>query len=154
MNPDHDQELRDLVEHELKGLQPLAAPSTLAPRIMAALAARAEAPWYRRPWYCWSLPLQATFFTLLITLFGGLCFGAWKFFQTDAVVTTTGKVAETVSLVEMGFRVLGVFRDSAIYVLESIGSGYLIGFAGLAFVAYAICMGLGSVCVRLAYVRR
>ena len=55
MNPNHETELEALVDRELKSLPPLAAPPSLAPRILAALAARAAVPWYRRAWQEWPI---------------------------------------------------------------------------------------------------
>jgi len=154
MNPNPENELAALVDRELKALPPLPAPSSLAPRILAAIAAHAEAPWYRRPWETWTLPLQGASLAVLLALFGTLCFGGWRFSQSEAVVATAGKASGVLSVFELMFRILGVLRDAGVQVIQHIGSGYLIGFAVMALMAYAVCLALGSACVRFAYARR
>jgi putative hemolysin len=48
---------------------------------------------------------------------------------------------------------LGV-PDVAVQVIQHIGPGYVIGFAVLVLMAYAVCLALGSACVRFAFARR
>lgn len=154
MNPNHEHELEALVDRELKALPPLQAPPNLAPRILAAIAARAETPWYRRAWQTWPQPLQGASLTLLLALFGTLCFGGWKLSQSEAVAATAGKASVVLSVFELGFRTLGVLRDAGVQVIQHIGSGYVLGFAVLVLMAYAMCLALGSACVRFAFARR
>lgn len=154
MNPKPENELEALVDRELKSLPPLSAPPKLAPRILAALAARAEAPWYRRAWQTWPLPLQGASLAILLALFGTICFGGWRLFQSEAVVETSAKVGGVLSVFELMFRTLGVLRDAGVQVIQHIGSGYVMGFAVVALLAYAVCLALGSACARFALARR
>lgn len=154
MNPNHEHELEALVDRELKSLPPLPAPPTLAPRILAVIAARAEAPWYRRPWPTWPLALQGSSLAILLALFATLCLGGGRLFQTEAVAETSAKVGGVLSVFELAWRTLGVLRDAGVQVLQHVGSGYVIGFAVVALMAYALCLALGSACVRFAYARR
>lgn len=154
MNPNHEHELEALVDRELKSLPPLPAPPSLAPRILATIATRVETPWYRRPWTTWPLAMRVPSFALLLALFGGLCFGGWKLFQTNALTVTTTKVSGVFSVVDLTLRILAVLREAALQVVQHAGSVYVIGFAVMAFLAYALCLALGSACVRFAYVRR
>ena len=154
MNPNLEHELEALVDRELKSLPPLHAPSNLAPRILAAIAARAEAPWYRRAWQTWPPALQGASLTVLLALFGALCFGGWRISQTETVVETSAKVGGALSVFDLVFRTLGVLRDAGVQVIQHIGPGYVIGFAVMVLMAYAVCLALGSACVRFAFARR
>lgn len=154
MNPNPEHELEALVDRELKSLPPLSAPPTLAPRILAALAARAEAPWYRRAWQTWPLPLQGASLAVLLALFGTICFGGWRLFQSEAVVETSAKVGGVLSVFELVIRTLGVLRDAGLQVIQHVGSGYVMGFAVVVLMAYAVCLALGSACARFALARR
>lgn len=154
MKPNPENELAALVDRELKSLPPLHAPPTLAPRILAAIAACTEVPWYRRAWQTWPLALQGSSLAVLLALFGTLCFGGWKFSQSEAVVATAGKASGVLSVFELAFRTLGVLRDAGVQVIQHIGPGYVIGFAVMALTAYAVCLALGSACVRFAFARR
>jgi hypothetical protein len=48
-----DDELEALVDRELRQLPAPRAPQTLLPRVMAAVAAWNERPWYTRAWFAW-----------------------------------------------------------------------------------------------------
>lgn len=48
-----DQELERLVDRRLKAVPPRRAPGTLLPSVMRAVRARAQQPWYARPWTTW-----------------------------------------------------------------------------------------------------
>ena len=61
MSQEYEKRLEAAIDRELKALQDLPAPRTLAPRIMAAIAARAPVPWYRQSWQMWPVPLRAGF---------------------------------------------------------------------------------------------
>jgi hypothetical protein len=52
MNADNG-ELETLVDRELKRLPAPRAPHTLLPRVMAAVEALAQRPWYTRAWFTW-----------------------------------------------------------------------------------------------------
>ena len=154
MNPNPENELAALVDRELKALPPRPAPLNLAPRILAAIAARAEAPWYRRAWQTWPMALQGASLAVLLALFATLCFGGWKFSQSEALAATAGKASGVFSVFELAYRTLGVLRDAGMQVIQHIGPGYLIGFAVMVLMAYAVCLALGSACVRFAFARR
>ena len=59
MEPEFDSKLEALLNSELKALPPLKAPSSLAPNVMAILAARARIPWWQRAWWDWPLSAKA-----------------------------------------------------------------------------------------------
>jgi hypothetical protein len=52
MDDDKD-ELETLVDRELRRLPVPHAPHTLLPRVMAAVEAWAQRPWYTRSWFAW-----------------------------------------------------------------------------------------------------
>jgi hypothetical protein len=56
------------VDRVLADLPPLGAPDTLLPRVLAAVEAWAERPWYQRAWLTWPVGLQVASAALLILL--------------------------------------------------------------------------------------
>ena len=42
-----------VLDRALRSLPPVAAPATLLPRVMAAIGAWSERPWYERAWFTW-----------------------------------------------------------------------------------------------------
>jgi hypothetical protein len=70
MNPEQD--LEKLMDRELRSLPPPRAPETLAPRVMAAIAARAAPPWHRRTWFEWSRGWQVASAALTVAFLATL----------------------------------------------------------------------------------
>ena len=64
-------ELEKHVDRALADLPPLTAPGTLLPRVLAAVQAWAERPWYQRAWLTWPAGLQIASAALLILLVAG-----------------------------------------------------------------------------------
>ena len=154
MNTNHDNELEARIDRELKSLPPLAAPPTLAPRVMALVASRAAAPWYRRAWPMWPVSLQAASLVLLLAMFGGLCFAGWQVSHAASVTTAAQKVGGAFSVVSVVWRTLGVLGDSAAQVIRHLGTGFVCALVAVGLAGYAMLLGLGSACYRLAYTRR
>lgn len=147
MNPDYEKQLAARVRRELDTLGELPAPPALAHRIMRVLEQRAAAPWYRRAWPTWPLGLRLASMVLLLGAFGGLCFGAWGL--THAVTTmeqTSNWLADAQAL----WRTVGVLGNIASTFTNRLGTGVIVTALALLFTACAMCIGLGSACVRLA----
>ncbi len=68
MTPD---ELEKMIDCELKRLPAPRAPRTLLPRVLAAVQARATAPWYQRAWLTWPRQWQALSLAALVALLAG-----------------------------------------------------------------------------------
>ena len=65
-------ELERHVDRVLADLPPLGAPDTLLPRVLAAVQAWAERPWYQRTWLTWPVGLQAASVALLLLVVLGV----------------------------------------------------------------------------------
>jgi len=154
MNANHDCELEARIDRELKSLPPLAAPPTLALRIMARLAGRAVAPWYRRAWPAWPAGLQLASLAVLLAMFGGLCFAGWQLSHAASVSAAAQKVGGVVSIASAAWRTLGVLVDAVLQVVRHLGTGFICALVVMGLAGYALLVGLGSACYRLAYARR
>jgi hypothetical protein len=64
-------ELEKQVDRALADLPPLTAPGTLLPRVLAAVQAWADRPWYQRAWLTWPAGLQIASVALLIVVVAG-----------------------------------------------------------------------------------
>lgn len=102
-------DLVSLTHRRLAELQPLRAPRTLAPRVMAQIRRRQQSPWYGQPWIAWPWVGQIVSVALVFGLFGLVwyllnlragvsgVFGTgrvetWIVAVTDAVVTLADSV--------------------------------------------------------------
>ena len=74
MNPERDLERQ--IDRALRALPTPAAPESLVPNVMAALAAREERAWYLRPWFEWPLGWRVASAALTIMLLALLTMAA------------------------------------------------------------------------------
>lgn len=141
MNPEQD--LEKLMERELRSLPAPSAPETLAPRVMAAIAARAALPWHRRTWFEWprgwqiaSAVLTVAFLATLMTL------APWRALpDAEPVTRLVGQVRLFVDGVgETGGRVLRI----AVPLWSALAQQYLIyALVGVGALTAAV-VALGS----------
>ncbi len=73
MIPDND-DLRAIVDRELRRLPTPRAPETLLPRVLAAVDAWTRRPWYTRAWFTWPAAWRAASVALPVLL----AFALWK----------------------------------------------------------------------------
>ena len=151
---DYQNKLEAATDRQLKALPALPAPRSLRAQVMAAIERRAQAAWYRRSWSMWPLIARIGSLSAMLLLFGGLCFEMWRLGQYQAIATGTHKVSLWLSGAGAVLNVIGSLLSAVVVLLKHLGNGVLLGcFAGLAL-AWAMCMGLGTLCVRLAFARR
>jgi len=154
MNPDYENELAAGIDRELKALPELLAPQTLAVRVMRAIHERAARPWYRQSWQRWPAGWQAAAFVLLVAVFGGLCYAGWQLPRAEQVAVLCHHAGQWAGLFSSIANILRILLGALLAGVKKLGTGFLA--AGLAAIAlaYALCLGLGTACVRLAYARR
>lgn len=154
MNANHDQQTEAQMDRELKSLPLLSAPPTLAPRVLATIASRATAPWYRHAWPTWPLAWQTVSMLALLAGFAGVCLGSWQLVHTPVVVSTASEVTGWISSLSAIWKVAGALVNAAILAVKSLGAWALVGCLVAVLFGYATCVGLGTVYFRLAFARR
>ena len=150
MNPEYKKQLEACVRSELDALDELPAPPALANRILTAIERRATAPWYRRAWQTWPLPIQAASLAAMVLLFAIVCF----VFPTTEVTAASGEATGWLAKLSVIWTTLTVLADAGLATIQHLGIGFMIGGAVLLVATYFACVGLGTVYVRLAMVRR
>ena len=154
MNPEHEKKLESIIDRELKGLPELTAPETLSRRVMASLARRASVPWYRSPWQNWPAHLRIPAFALLVVFFGALCFGAWKLPHTEFATAGATKVSGSLSSLISLWNALNAVAAAFVLAFKQLGTVLIAAILGGIALAWVMCIGLGTACVRLAWARR
>ena len=154
MNENKDSQLEAAVDRELKALPNLRAPKTLLPRVMAVIDQRAGVPWYRRAWQTWSLPLQAVSMLVLLAAFAGMCFGSWQLVHGSAVASAISEASGCFRILSTTLSTLGVLVNALALAVRSLGSVVLFGILVALLLGYAVCVGFGTLYVRLAFARR
>src|ERR1700730_9576250 len=87
----HPVDLEPLVDRELRQLALPRAPHTLLPRVLAAVQAWAQRPWYQRAWFTWPVAWQVAASAALLVIGGA---GAAR---RPEPRTVTGAVASTLT---------------------------------------------------------
>ena len=154
MKPEYEKELEAEIDRELKGLPELPAPDTLASRVMLAIESRAKVAWYRQPWQMWPAALRMGSLVLLLALFGGLCFAGWRLAQGEAFIGATREFGRWLSGVSALENTLNVLLGAVVLAVKQLGTGFIVAALAALAIGYAICLGLGTVCVRIAFARR
>jgi len=151
MNSEFDPKLESLLDAELKKLPPIAAPASLLPNVMSAIAARARMPWWQRAWWDWPLTAKAAFILIALAIVGAFSGGGVMLDEgvsnySQQVVERFGPVT---SLWDTVLTILNVVGS----LVEKIGQPLLLYGAIFIGLLYLTCLGLGTVCVRYALKR-
>jgi hypothetical protein len=146
-----DQELEQFVHERLRRLPAAKAPATLAPRVLAAIRAQSELPWWRRAWWTWPAPCQAAFGTLTMALLGLLGTGGFRIASQTELWTQRLQ-----NLASLQFATLQT-GDTAQAVQTAVSGltrqPYALHAAGIALLVYLACVGLGTLGFKLALKR-
>jgi hypothetical protein len=154
MDPHEQKELEFEIGQELARLPDVSAPATLIPRVMAAIAARAAAPWYRQPWQAWPLPGRLAFLAFLLALFVGLCFGSHEAIRLAGLAPGIQQLGQLLSSMTAIQNALSTAAGIGGLAVRQLGTTVLLATCLALALSYALCVGLGTLCVRLAYSRR
>jgi len=154
MNSEYQKETELQIDQELKSLPELAAPTTLARRVMAELEQRRALPWYSQPWQNWPMPLRISALALLAVMFGGLCVSSWQLTRAAGVSAAMQEIGGLFSGFNTVWNIVNVLLGAVVLVFKHLGTGFMIGSLVLAGLGYAICVGLGTAWLRLAFARR
>lgn len=153
MKPNPDSQLEAWADRQLKSLPALSAPRTLAPRILAALAAQtAAAP--AHGWQAWPLALRLASFAGLAALFAALCFGGWHLTHSTTVTNATQEVTGLLALLRTLAGAFEAVLGALVELVKRLGPVWLSLIAGVVLAGWISCLGLGTAFARLAWSRR
>jgi hypothetical protein len=154
MNSEHDQQLEAEINRALKALPELTAPASLASRVMAAIDKRDTVPWYRRSWQSWPLAVRCCSLGVMLLLFCAACFAAWTFSGSGMSALALQKAGEWASGFEVVLNTLGAILNAFVLVGKKLGTGFIAACLIVAGLSYVMFVGLGTLYVRLAFVKR
>lgn len=154
MNSNDDQQLESAVRRELKSLPELAAPASLASRVMAAIEFRRNVPWYRRAWVTWPPALRMASLAAMLALFGGLCFAGWELSHAHTVSQAAHRAGQWFSGLSAIGNLLSILASSVVLVVKKLGTTFIIACLVAGGLGYAVFMGLGTFYFRLAFAKR
>jgi hypothetical protein len=151
MNESEEQLLAARIDRELRALPVLAAPNTLAPRVLTTLAARLHAPWWRKSWAGWPPGIRLAFLAVSLAVAGllvivGLQLPALAGLFGDSLHNVSGWIARAQQLVDPVWRIVDALWSG----LQAAPPLLLWSVTALIGLAYALCVGLGTFGYRVA----
>ncbi len=151
MNDADEQLLTARLRRELRGLPDLTAPKTLAPRVMAALAARQARAWYQASWSYWPASMRVLFLLVGGAVLAGLAFAGFQLPQYLGLAGAAGNsLADSLTWLRPYLENMARLGDTVFMVAKALPQQLLWSLAAMVALAYALCVGLGTVGYRLA----
>ena len=154
MDPHQEKELDREIARELTRLPDISAPSTLIPRVMAVVAKRAAARWYRHPWQNWPLALRLASLALFLSLFAGACYGSWHAVHLAGRAPALRQIGELASGLGIAHSALSTVASAGTLAARQLGATVVLATCLAVLLGYVLCVGLSTLCVRLAFARR
>jgi hypothetical protein len=154
MSLEYEKQLEAQLDRELKQLPDLQAPRSLALRVMAAVKLRASVPWYHQSWPAWPVAIRVMALVVSLALFGVLCFAAWQVSQLPVFASCTRSLDSMMSGLNAVWNTINVLLEAVVLAVKHLGTWFMLGLLTMAALAYGVCLGLGSVYLKLAFARR
>ncbi len=150
MIPDFDSELEARIDRLLKDLPDLAAPPGLLARTMNALARPAPPPRHARPWTAWPAGWRVAFLVLTCGVLGAV-FLAWRAAAPELAAVVLPRLSHWAAAAGSVWTALGALAGAIPLVARHFGNGFLLACLAVGTIAYAACIGFGTLLVRFAF---
>ena len=154
MSLEYEKRLEREISRELRALPELIAPRSLVSRVMAAIENRLTLPWYRQSWEIWPLALRAVSLVILLAMFGGLSFAAWRLSQAESFAAAMHGPISWLSGLGAIWHAVTVVVSGVALMVKQLGTTVIIGCLVALALGYAMCVALGTVYLRLGLARR
>jgi hypothetical protein len=148
-----ERQLEELIHRELRKLPEVPAPVTLVHRVMLEVHARAHQAWWKRSWLAWPMPMQACSLLVLLASAGLVSYltgAAWDGLSVNSIPS---RAAEWLSTYAPIWQTAKTFLNACFVVLKQVGAPLLAFVAGGLLLVYLACVGVGTVCFRVAFNR-
>ncbi|MFO1496858.1 MAG: hypothetical protein U1G07_00420 [Verrucomicrobiota bacterium] len=149
MDP-HQQTLEALIQRELAKLPERPAPECLIPHVLARIQARRERAWWQRPWAEWPRVMRLASLPLMILGAIGTTLGAVVFYRVLVSSLGLARSSETFETVSAAWDVLSALGNALLLLGRTAGQQWLLWGFVVAFSMYLACVGLGTLCFRVA----
>ncbi len=139
--PEHE-ELDELLDRELRRLPPFAAPGSLAPRVMAAVRAKAAAitaPWWLQSWAAWPMYARGALVVAALLI-------ASIFFSGSVMLDNYASQNPMANLLG-DFATIG---NTVALLWQKIGQPLFLTRIAVCVAMYFVCVGLGTAMFRVA----
>ena len=150
MDENREKKLEALIHRELRQLPERPAPATLVHRVMLAVHARARRPWWERSWVAWPLGLQIISLAVLLASAALVSYFLGSASGGVNVTSMSSKLVESFAWLKPIWEIVAALIGAATVILRVSGQQFLLIGGAVIALAYVTCVGLGTVCVRVA----
>lgn len=150
MTPSPESELEQAIDRALRALPERAAPPTLIPRVMEAIARRQALPWWRKSFGFWPVGARMGFLALTTSLAALLLYFGAGLSVGASLGALTDEAAQLVALLDGVWSLATALGGAAVALARSAGGWFLWGAAAVAGACYLTTLALGTYCYRLA----
>ena len=147
MEPPPDPRLEAYLHRKLRALPDLQAPPTLAPRVLAAIHARAQA-WWRRAWWDWPLAAKAGFVLVAVAV-AALVGGGGLVLNQNVSLYSQQLSAKLPQMPAVGQHV-AVWLSQLWTFAGTVQRPVWIALLASVALTYLFCVGVGSALFRFA----
>lgn len=145
--PNEDWEAR--LSRKLADLPDREAPSTLVPRVLAAVQAKARLPWYRRTWWHWPPAAQVFALVLLSGLLGGITWLGLQVGQGDWGLHAERTVSGWLQPLAPFWSCFNSVVNALALALRQLNAWIVFGAVAVCLGMYLSCLGVGTVVYRM-----
>jgi len=153
MDEKEQSELEQLIHRELRRLPPLKAPETLVHRVMLAVHEKQRAPWWQRSWLAWPVGMQVSSLLILLVSAGIVSYLLGAAWDGVNVLSVWQRVTASFAWLRPFWEIASAVANTVAVVFRAADQRLLLAGVGVVVAAYLACVGLGTVCVRLAFKR-
>lgn len=138
------------LDRALKGLPDRAAPTSLMPRVLAAIQARARRPWYRQEWASWPRTAQGFSLAVLSLLLGALTYACLHFPELAAPDALRTQLDTWLAPLQALWTVARALGEVVVTLCSRTGGWICLGLGFLCLMTYLSAVGAGTMLYRLA----
>jgi hypothetical protein len=138
------------LDRRLRELPDRPAPASLAPRVLAAVAARAHCPWYRRPWLEWPRAAQVVSLVAVSFMLGSLTYALLHLGELPGPETWSRRLEVWLAPLEAVWAALVTIGDGLRRLLPEVSGKVWLALGGVVALMYATCLGVGTLLYRMA----
>lgn len=150
MDENREKKLEALIHRELRQLPERPAPATLVHRVMLAVHARAKRSWWERSWVSWPLGLQMISLAVLLASAALVSYFLGAASDGVNVTSISSKLVESFAWLKPVWEIGTALVGALSVVLRVTSQQFLLIGGAVVALAYVTCVGLGTVCVRMA----
>ena len=153
MKTKNESELEAIFRNETRKMPGWKAPSRLSERVMAAIAKKAQLPWWKQSFWAWPLYVQITAFTMLSIISSFIMYLGWiapgTLFNTP-VWNNMVQLIDRFTVLWSSFLIVINALNSTLKT--SLQSWLIIAFL-ISFFMCLFCLGAGSLVAHMAWKR-